>query len=662
MDYSSPSATEQHVNKVDDNCVAHSAAQKFAAEANSKPLPSKSLLEEGIAYAVSGFTENQNTQNEIAEYGSEFLKTASFVMPGRTGLIATTALSALAQARTGESKSAVATDLALGALSGATNRGAYRLLGKSEGLGSPVAAGVAFSLVNRSTTALFDKSNYIDQSGKVSLKAGFGKALSSVFDEKAIAADAMIFGGSLYVSKLAEGVSPIMKRVIIKRMTMGTVFGAANGANQELTAEKSSGSLDYLAIAKSAAIHGAIDGMAFGAGGVRDARESDAQAAARLRAESTKAEHGARIYLGTRLSRLSRIVEADFLRHPSEEPARKVLGSELPSELQGPASEKHPGQLAHVSGTETFEYRTDTRGPFDDYVDFINRGIVKRPTEVRTYRAGENSVPIVISEAYAKDLDALHRQTGGLPPDRQQELQQRVGPADVAEALMYLPDRSYFNKIIISDLPNPDDDWVTQDYKGGKEQFVSAMGVLRGEVALYKKNIDEFFIGDLKHEWSHELHDRHYDEHLAWGFGQAVDLERNEWSARDYMRRSKKDQFAVMGERLIGTNEAEFVEATEKAPLRSVFYMKALEKALKQVAPENRSTAHDEYVRRVEYVKREVIPKAVDKLHNILETADRWDQQTARNILFNLEQEDMMPKVFVEQGQSAATDTALPVR
>jgi hypothetical protein len=117
-----------------------------------------------------------------------------------------------------------------------------------------------------------------------------------------------------------------------------------------------------------------------------------------------------------------------------------------------------------------------------------------------------------------------------------------------------------------------------------------------------------------------------------------------------------------MGERLIGTNEAEFVEATEKAPLRSVFYMKALEKALKQVAPENRSTAHDEYVRRVEYVKREVIPKAVDKLHNILETADRWDQQTARNILFNLEQEDMMPKVFVEQGQSAATDTALPVR
>jgi hypothetical protein len=203
--------------------------------------------------------------------------------------------------------------------------------------------------------------------------------------------------------------------------------------------------------------------------------------------------------------------------------------------------------------------------------------------------------------------------------------------------------------VIISDLPNPDDDWVTQDYKEGKEPFVSAMGVLRGEVALYKKNKDEFLIGDLKHEWSHELHDRHYDENLAWGFGQAVDLEKDEWSARDYMRRSKKDQFAVMGERLLGTSEQEYLEATEMAPLRSVFYMRALEKALNEVAPENRSAAHDEYLRRVEDVKTRVTPKAVDKLHDILVTRNSWDQQTARNILFNLGSEDMVPTELAQQ-------------
>lgn len=664
MDSSKLSATEQRSNIGDEKSAADSAAQKFASEANNKPVTSKSFLEEGIAYTVSAFTDNKNIQNETAQYGSEFLKTASFVMPGRIGFIATTALSALDQARTGESKSALAADLALGALSGATTRGAYRLLGKSDGLGSPAAAGVAFSLINRSTTALFDKSNYIAPNGNVNLTAGLGKAMSSALDEKSIVTDAMIFGGSLYASKLAEGISPIMKSATIKRITMGTVFGAANGVNQELKAEKGSDRLDYMAIAKSGALHGAIDGLAFGVGGVRDAvPTSDSQKNSNLSAkESTAAEHSARISLGTRLERMRRVVEANFLRDPSWESARKVLGSKLPSELEGPVSEKHPNQLAYVSGTEALEYRTEVAGPFDDYTDFIKRGIVKRPTEVRTYEAGENSVPLVITEDYAKDLDALHRGQGVLTPERQLELQQRVGPSDVAEALMYLPDRSYFKKVIISDLPNPDDAWVTQDYKGGKEPFVSAMGVLRGEVVLYKKDKDEFFVGDLKHEWSHELHDRHYDEPLAWGFGQAVDLERNEWSARDYMKRSKKDQFAVMGERLIGTNDAEFLEATERAPLRSIFYMKALERALAQVAPENRSAAHDEYARRVEYVKTEVTPKAVAKLQDALATGDKYDWQTARLIINNLELEGMLPEAMtapsILNSQPTTTDAS----
>ncbi len=448
----------------------------------------------------------------------------------------------------------------------------------------------------------------------------------------------------------------------MKRITMGTVFGATNGVTQELNAEKSSKSLDFMAIAKSGALHGAIDGLAFGIGGVRDATPaSNSQLSANdWYKQANAAERDARISLGTQLERFRRVVEADFLRHPSEEPPRKVLHTELPTELEGPTSEKHPNQLAYVSGTETLEYRTEVQGPFYDYSDFINRGIEKRPTAVRTYRAGENSVPIVVSEDYAKELDALQRHPGELTPERQLKLQQRVGPSDVAEALMYLPDRSYFKKVIISDLPNPDDDWVTQDYKEGKEPFVSAMGVLRGEVALYKKDKDVFFIGDLKHEWSHELHDRHYDEPLSWGFGQSVDLERNEWSARNYMRRSKKDQFAVMGERLIGTNEAEFLEATEKAPLRSVFYMQALDKALAQVAPENRSAAHDEYARRVEYVRTNVIPKAVQKLNNIVATADQYDQRTARNIFNNLRLEGMMPKALTEEPVEYAGDYNSP--
>jgi hypothetical protein len=652
LDSKTPAVTDQHSNIALDKNAAESAAHKFAAEANSKPASSKSFLEEGIAYATSKFTRNQNTQNEIAKYGAEVISTAALVMPGRTGLIATTIFSALNHAHTGESNSAEATDLVLGAASGATTRGAYRLLGKSEGLGSPAAAGFAFSLVNRTTSAVFDKSNYIEPNGHVNLTAGFGKAMSSALDLQAIQADTMIFGGSLYVSKLAEGISPIMKSATIRRVTTGTVFGAINGVNQELTAEKGKANLDYMAIAKAGALHGAINGLAFGIGGIRDAggpgSDSKAESEARLK-QSTAEEHGARISLGTRLERLRRVVQADFLRHPSEEPARKVLGNELPSELEGPTSEQHPNQLGFVAGTESLEYRTEQAGPFDGYTDFIARGIIKKPTPVRTYQAGEGSVPIVVAEDYAKDLDASKDKDSGLHPERLWDLQQRVGPSDVAEALMYLPDRSYFKKIIISDKPNPDDDWVTQDYKEGKEPFVSAMGVLRGEVVLYKKNKDVYFTGDLKHEWSHELHDRHYDEPLAWGFGQSVDLERNEWSARDYMKRSKKDQFAVMGERLIGTDEAEFLEATEKAPLRTVFYMKALEKSLAQVAPENRSVAHDEYARRVELVKTNVIPKAVQKLQDILANGDEYSRQKAKNIVYNLTMEGMMPEAPPEE-------------
>ncbi len=649
-----------------------SAAQKLAAEANEPPAnsrqstPSKTLLASGIAYAVSEITNNKSVQEKVAEYGAELLKTAAFVMPGRIGYLGTTVLSALDHAHTGESSSSQATDMALGALSGLANRGAYKLIGKGEGLGSPANAGIAFSIINRSTDALFDKKNYVEPDGKTNITRGLGNAMTSVFDRQAIGTDAMLFGGSLYASKLAESISPILKTPSMRRITMGTVFGFTNGINEEINAEKGNKTIDYLAVAKSGLAHGLVDGLAFGLGGIREnSGLSDIDPEIEMRAQSTIAEHGARVSLGTRLQSIRRLVEAEWLRHPSEEPPRKVLGTELPSELEGLASKKHPGQLAYVSGTEPLEYRTEQDGPFNDYVDFIKRGIVKIPTAVRTYHAGEGSVPIVIPEEYAKDLDSLRNNSNELTPERQLELQQRVGPSDVAEALVYLPDRSYFKKVIISDKPNPDDTWVTQDYKEGKEPFVSAMGVLRGEVALYKKNKDVYFQGDLKHEWSHELHDRHYDEPLSWGFGNAVDLEKNEWSARDYMRRSKKDQFAVTGERMLGTDEAEFLEATEKAPLRSIFYMKALEKALQEVAPENRSVAHDEYARRVSYVQTHVIPKAMEKLNGFLETGDIYQQQSARNVLYNMGMEGMIPAepaepTAIETPPSNVKETDLP--
>jgi hypothetical protein len=70
----------------------------------------------------------------------------------------------------------------------------------------------------------------------------------------------------------------------------------------------------------------------------------------------------------------------------------------------------------------------------------------------------------------------------------------------------------------------------------------------------------------------------------------------------------------VLGERLLGSEGTGFLEATEKAPIRSVVWMTALQKSLGELPVENRSPYHDEFVRRMNYVLTNTKPVALAEL------------------------------------------------
>ncbi len=271
-------------------------------------------------------------------------------------------------------------------------------------------------------------------------------------------------------------------------------------------------------------------------------------------------------------------------------------------------------------------------GPFRNYKDYQDRCLSRVPTEVRTYViAGLSNVRIVLPETYAKKLD---RRQGGekhaiahsagesavagasaaagefmvLPLDN---LQNRVSPQDMPQLIEQMPDPRYFKRIFISDQANPEDDWVTQIYypKG----FVSATAMTEGVLNLYKTNLNNHLRRDVMHEWGHELRYKFWDDPVRERFHDACQVE-TQWNPRAYAARGDSEQWAVLGERLIGTNTDDFMEACEKAPIRTSLWMVALRKCLAEVPANCRSIDHTSYVERLQYASKEARGKAISQL------------------------------------------------
>ncbi|CAN5697996.1 hypothetical protein BH10CYA1_BH10CYA1_05070 [soil metagenome] len=284
--------------------------------------------------------------------------------------------------------------------------------------------------------------------------------------------------------------------------------------------------------------------------------------------------------------------------------------SNLIFEIPVRAVEPHADRLVGSKvTTETLSLRSDNKGPFKDYSEFQALGLAKIPTKVRSYGVkGLSDVRIVLPEAYAVRLDEgkLMQKDPGTG-----QMSPRVAPADLPQLIDQMPDPRYFKRIFISDKSNPEDDWVTQTYfsKG----FVSATAMIEGELFLYKTNLTDYLRRDLMHEWGHELRYKYWKDPVKDLFHDAVQVE-TQWNPRQYAARGDSEQWAVLGEKLLGTSANDFIEACERAPIRTTLWMSTLKKCLANVPKRLWTEDQKKYAGRADYVARQVRGKALDSV------------------------------------------------
>lgn len=261
---------------------------------------------------------------------------------------------------------------------------------------------------------------------------------------------------------------------------------------------------------------------------------------------------------------------------------------------------------------ELLSRRNDNKGPFKNFNEFQSLGLAKIPTKVRSYGVkGLPGVRIVLPESYAVRLDAeklMEKDPGN------GQMSRRVAPSDLPMLIDQMPDPRYFKRIFISDRSNPEDDWVTQTYfsKG----FVSSTAMVDGELFLYKPNLTDYLRRDLMHEWGHELRYKYWNDSVKDLFHDAVQVE-TQWNPRQYAARGDSEQWAVLGEKLLGTSGNDFVEACNQAPIRTTLWMATLKTCLDNVPKQLWIEDQNKYAVRVSYVAREVRGKAQDSLRSM---------------------------------------------
>ena len=308
------------------------------------------------------------------------------------------------------------------------------------------------------------------------------------------------------------------------------------------------------------------------------------------------------------------------------------LSFEIPTHPVEPHAERLVDQKIV---TENLSLRSDHKGPFKDYSEFQALGLVQIPTKVRSYGVrGLSDVRIVLPETYALRLDegklTVKDPGTGQPATR-------LVPADLPELIDEMPDPRYFRRIFISDKSNPEDDWVTQSYfsKG----FVSSTAMVEGELFLYRTNVTDYLRRDLMHEWGHELRYKYWNDPVRDFFHDAVQVE-TQWNPRQYAARGDSEQWAVLGEKLLGTSGNDFVEACDKAPIRTALWMTALKKCLDNVPKQLWTEDQTKYAARVSYVLHEVRGKALESVRKMQATETDPAKVAILNRLANILKSD----------------------
>lgn len=635
-----------------------------------------------VKEAASVFTSNKKIQSEVGHYGSGFLITAALFTPGKIGLASTVVLSALDHASPGSSGGAQMADFALGALKGAGLRGIMHGMGSKympEMVANSAALkGVAFGFSNRALESVLTRENYLDGKGNIS-GATFGANFTrEVANPRALVSDAATFVAAHGLFKGAARLSPQLfeRSVVAQTMTTSASFGLSNGASGEIIRQQDANEkFDLSKVIGRALIQGGIDAVAGVPGGLRAraiARQNDQStqtksgeaeikkeidplgAPGEVHSTFARSKESSHVNIVGENETVTRFVQVDKTPDVSAAIAQIEINKQRKTFI-GPLEKNHqvireltiperslaqqPGRVTGFkTAVEKLNERSETEGPFTNFDDFYNRGLSKVPTDVRKYTIDKHTVEVVIPTRYAEKLDdvaAKKATTTGA-----EDYSNRVGPADLPPLLDAMPNSGYFKRIFISDKRNPEDAWVSQG--GYNKDFVSAMSMTDGELNMYKTERTNYLRRDVLHEWSHELRYQYWDHNLTWRFADAINLEAKEYSLSKYADRNNGEQWAVLGERMLGNDAKAFVDAAGNMPIRTLVWMRALKKSLDTVPAENKSVDHDVYVARQNYVDNTVLPQAVAKLEQYVKTGNADQQSRAAKVLEFLKEEGLI--------------------
>jgi hypothetical protein len=171
------------------------------------------------------------------------------------------------------------------------------------------------------------------------------------------------------------------------------------------------------------------------------------------------------------------------------------------------------------------------------------------------------------------------------------------------------------------------------------------MAMTEGDLSMYKTERSEHLRRDVLHEWSHGLRYKYWNDDLMKCFNQAVNLELVEWNPSVYATRNDGEQWAVLGERMLGNSGESFLDACDKAPIRSSLWMRALQKCLAHVPESIASIDHDKYMLRQRYVDQHVYPRALEKLKVMkVQGVTEFLRMQAETILQYFAHEEESPK------------------
>ncbi len=238
-------------------------ANALYQKANPVQAPKKSYLAEGMEGLASLAFKDENTRQEVAHYGGEFLKTAALFAPGKVGIAATLLTYGADKACRQDTFLTQGADAVLGATKGVAVKTLFSAVARSNNWAP--TKGALMGIVSRGADVVFDRQTFTDP-----LKSA-GRLKAEIVNPQALLFDAAVFGvgeGAFRGINKAMGGS-LIKNPLAGGMVMGGSFGTVNGAAGEIMRQKAESKdkdIDWGKVVFRGVLDGGVGALGAGAG------------------------------------------------------------------------------------------------------------------------------------------------------------------------------------------------------------------------------------------------------------------------------------------------------------------------------------------------------------------------------------------------------------